>query len=379
MRLTDAVRLAVSALRGSMMRTLLTILGLAVGVGAVLTVQTLGNAGEVRVEGEIAKLGVNKVWIRPKEAGYSLVAGDAQRLYEASGAPACASTYSAVQTFLDGGPALLQAAGFDQQFAAVYGPKLLQGRMFTDAEFQQGSAVCIVDEALAERLGSDALGQRVQAGHRRLRVVGVIKGLTTQTMAAGSGLIVMPLSTFEDTIGGEVAEITLTVQPDQDTKIVADAALAALALKSAYRADTLEKEINAAREVVRIFVMVLLCVAAVCMLTGGIGVMNVLLLSVRERRREIGLIKAIGGTSGQVCVLFLLEAAAYAALGGVLGLLLGAGMIRLFGAWIGLDASLRIGTALPVLAAGAILGVAFGVAPAVKAARLEPVEALQCE
>ena len=129
----------------------------------------------------------------------------------------------------------------------------------------------------------------------------------------------------------------------------------------------------------RIFVMVLLCVAAVCMLTGAIGVMNILLVSVRERRREIGLMKAVGATSRQVGLLFLLEAVCYALLGGALGVLLGGVMIRLFGGWIGLSASLSLRVALPTALAASGLGVLFGVAPALRAAALMPVDALRQE
>lgn len=379
MTFLDAARLAVSGLRGSFIRTMLTILGLAVGVGAVLTVLTLGEAGEERVEAEIAKLGVNKVWVRAKAGGHHLTIGDAQLLQQFTTAPACAGAYTAVQMWKEHETGLVQAAGFDDGFERVYSPKLVDGRLFRGEDFHTGSAICVVDEALAEQFNGDILGERITVANRRFRVIGVIKSLTVQSMAAGQGMIVMPLTTFFDTFGGEVAEITLIVQQGQSAQEVASAALSALAERSAYRADTLEKEINAAREVVRIFVMVLICVAAVCMLTGGIGVMNVLLLSVRERRHEIGLIKAVGGTGAQVCLLFLLEAAAYSALGGLFGVGLGILMIEMFGAWIGLDAGLEWMTTLPVLAVGTLLGVSFGVGPALKAASLEPVEALQCE
>lgn len=376
MTFLDAVRLASSGLRGSVVRTILTILGLAVGVGAVLTVLTLGDAGEDRVETEIAKLGVNKVWIRAKDEDAVLTGNDALLLHQTTESPACAGAYTAAQVLLDGSMELVQAVGFDESFERVYAPKLLSGRIFRTEDFRQGSRTCLIDEVLAAQFEDDVLGRRISIGGRSLRVIGVIRSLTVQSMSAGKGMVVMPLATYLDTFGGEVAEITLVVQREQNASEVADAALSALTDRSAYRADTLEKEINAAREVVRIFVMVLVCVAAVCMLTGGIGVMNVLLLSVRERRQEIGLIKAIGGTGAQVCLLFLLEAAAYSVLGGVLGVLLGAGMIRLFGAWIGLDASLRLMTILPVLGASALLGAAFGVIPALKAAGLTPVDAL---
>ena len=125
--------------------------------------------------------------------------------------------------------------------------------------------------------------------------------------------------------------------------------------------------------------MVLVCVAFVCVLTGSIGVMNVLMISIRERRTEIGLIKAIGGTALQVGFLFLLEAAAYAVLGGLLGIGLGLVMIRMFGLWIGLDARLAMMDAFLVLIGAALIGLAFGVIPAIKAASLQPVEALQSE
>lgn len=373
----DAICLSVSGLRGSFVRTILTILGLGVGVGAVLTVLTLGDAGESRVEDEIAKLGVNKVWIHAKDSRHALSSGDALLIYEATNAPACAGAYTASAVTKGHASAVAQIAGFDASMPVVHAPKVLQGRMFRAEEFGQGSPVCLVDEMLAEHFGGELVGTYLTVANRRFRVIGIIKAMTMQTMSGGNGLLLMPLRTLLDTQGGEIAEITLSVQKGQNAEQVAAQAIRALADGDGFRAETLESEINAAREVVRIFVMVLICVAGVCMLTGGIGVMNVLLVSVRERRREIGLIKAIGGTSGQVGLLFLLEAGAYAFLGGLLGIVLGAGMIRLFGSWIGLDAGLNLMTAIPVLTGATILGIGFGVAPALKAAALRPVDALQ--
>lgn len=375
----DALRLAASGLRGGILRTLLTILGLGVGVGAVLAVMTLGSAGEDRVEAEIARLGVDKVWIRAKDNIHELHAEDSAVLYAATDAPACAGAYTAAPVSAGSVSMLTQIAGYDASMTLVHAPKLQQGRLFLPAEQEQGSAVCVIDRALAERFHGDAVGQRIMVGGRRFRVIGVVKGMTMQAMSAGSGLVILPLTAFLETFGGEIAEITLSVQRGQEAESIADLALKALSAEGGYRADTLENEIDAAREVVRIFVMVLICVALVCMLTGSIGVMNVLLVSVRERRREIGLIKAVGGTSAQVGLLFLLEAAAYALLGGILGVILGAVMITIFGAWIGLDARLDLGDTLPVLLGATLLGVVFGVGPALKAAMLQPVEALRCE
>ena len=373
----DAIRLAVSALRGNIVRTLLTILGLSVGVGAVITVLSLGAAGEERVEEEIAKLGVNKVWIRPKDERRALSMADACLIQEKTLVAACAGVYAA--DCIQQGSKLLsvQLAGFDCQMQAVHALKLLKGRLFTGTEHAQAECVCVVDEALADQLGENVVGQRIMIGNRRPRIIGVVKKMAVQTMSGGSGLVILPMSTFFETIGGEVMEITLSVPQGKQTEEIAKAALASLGNADDFRADTLTNEINAAREVVRIFVMVLLCVALVCMLTGGIGVMNVLLVSVRERTREIGLLKAVGGTSAQVCCLFLLEAAMYALLGGLLGVGLGVIMTRIFGVWVGITARVDLLTALPVIAAAALLGAVFGAGPALRAAGVEPVEALQ--
>lgn len=378
MTVKDSFRLSLSAIRSGFLRTLLTILSLAVGVAAVLTVLALGEAGELRVEDEIAKLGVNKVWIRPMTDDSMLKAPDARLVSEAVNAPACAGTYTMTSAVHGRKTALVQVAGFDEAAAAVHAPKLLSGRMLSKEEHLSGAAVCLIDEVLAEYLGGSMLGDYIRAGNRRFRVIGIIKPMTFQTLSSGNGVMVLPLSTACDTFGTEIAEITVSVQPGQDTSAVARLASDALGDRG-YRTDTLEKEIGAAREIVRIFVLVLLCVAFVSMLSGGIGVMNVMLLSVRERQNEIGLIKAIGGTSRQVAALFLLEAAAYALLGGMLGTLMGLGLISLFGRVIGMQAATGITKVLPVLLGAALVGICFGVVPAVKAASLQPVEALQRE
>lgn len=379
MRLRDAAALSSSALRGGVVRTLLTILGMAVGVGAVLAVLVLGSSGETRVEDEIAKMGIDKIWIRAQDAAHTLNAESASLAARTAHTDACAGAYAAGSVSMGGAAAIVQLAGYDSGMQAVHALKTEEGRGFAAADFADGTAVCIVDEALAERFGGDVVGKRLQCAGRMLMIVGVTEGLALQGASGADGMVILPLATFLDTLGGSVAEITLSVPRGESASETADAVLAALSDDGGYRAVTLEDEIGAAREVVRIFVTVLKCVAMVCMLTGGIGVMNVLLVSVRERRQEIGLIKAIGGTSGQVALLFLLEAAAYALLGGVLGVLLGAVMIRIFAAWIGLEASLSAGVVIPVVAAAAALGLIFGVGPALSASSMQPVDALRCE
>lgn len=376
MTLADSFRLSAATIRSGIMRTILTILSLAIGVAAVLTVLALGDAGEMRVEDEIAKLGVNKIWIRLASDGGTLKEADARQISEVVQAPACAGTYAMDQVVHGSEPALVQIAGFDAAAAEVHAPKLLEGRMLNPQEHLSGAAVCLIDEVLEEYYGGEMLGEYVRTGNRRFRVIGIIKPLTFQTLSGGNGMMVLPLKTVQDTFGTSVAEITVSVKSGQNTSDIAKLAADTLG-DERVRTDTLEKEIDAAREIVRVFVMVLLCVAFVSMLSGGIGVMNIMLLSVRERRNEIGVLKAIGGTSFQVAVLFLFEAAAYALMGGGLGVLMGLLLIRVCGYLIGLHAATGIATILPVLFCAALVGLFFGVVPALKASSMPPVEALQ--
>lgn len=376
MRLRDAAAMALCSLRCSAVKTLLTILGLGVGVASVLTVQALGAAGETQVEAEIARMGVNKVWVTPADEGV-VTAADVRAAERAAQLPVCAGACTTGLVAFRDEAAGAQIAGYDPSMQQVHGGVIVAGRTFTADDYSRGNAVCLVNPSLAEALGGNVLGQRISLGGRRLTVVGVIDGLALPMMSLGGHMAALPLATWEDTFGEDAAQMTLSIPAGYSANEVRAAVLKALG--DGFRADTLEKEIDAARQIVRIFVMVLTCVAAVCMLTGAIGVMNVLMISVRERRREIGLIKALGGTGGQVAALFLTEAAFYALLGGLLGVLLGLALVSLFGAWMGLDARLTAAQTLPVLLAAALMGVAFGVAPALHAAHLEVVDALRCE
>ena len=380
MRLRDAIGLAASALLKAPVRTFLTILGMSVGVAAILAVLTLGGAGEQQVEKEIARLGVNKVWIAAASgSGRGLTPQDGAAVAAAVSAPVCAGSATVATVALGAEVQAAQVAGYDENYVAVHGPTLLVGRLFLPQEYERGAAVALADAALDEALGG-AIGLRLQAGARSVRVVGVIQQTAGQMLPGTAGTLVLPLRTYLDTFSGDVTELTVSVPSGRQASAIGDTASALLnARGGSFSATSLEEEIDAARAVIRIFVMVLACVAAVCMLTGAIGLMNILLVSVRERRREIGLLKAIGGTAGQVALLFLLEAAGYALLGGVAGYLLGVALVRLFCAWIGLGAAVEASTAAVVIGASALLGALFGVLPAMRAAGMQPVDALKGE
>lgn len=377
MTLKDAAALAFSSIQGAKLRAFLTILGLAVGIGSVLTVIALGEAGEYRVEAEISKLGLDKVWIRSGSGRAVLTTEHAEAIRTITGTPVCASGSIVSKVRVGNKMTDAIAIGFDQGFEMVHQPKLIEGRNLLHAEFENGKAVCLIDEALAEALGDDLLGRWLMTGNRLLRIVGVIERMAVHTPGMNGGMVILPLDTFMVTYAGHIHEIAITVQQGQMTRHISNQALAALPADADCRADTLEKEIGAAREIVRIFVMVLACVAVVCMITGGIGVMNVLLISVRERRHEIGVMKAIGGTGLQLGSIFLIEAMIYGLIGMVLGTAMGVIMINLFSKWIGLTTALNVRQLMNVLLASIGVSLGAGVLPAYRAAGMLPVDALK--
>lgn len=378
MKLRDAAAFSAGSLSKSPMRTLLTILGLGVGIGAILAVLTLGSAGERQVETEIDRLGVNKLWITAGEGTNGFSRGDSAAIAAATGAQTCAGAYAMAAVSMGGQTSAAQVIGYDEGAEEVHRPTLHAGRLFLPYEYETGAAVAMIDTVLQDRLGGEALDKAIDVGNRRFRVVGVLETSSPQALMQGAGCVTLPLSAFMETFDAPIAEITLSLPKGTQADAVAASALAALNGESgAYDTLSLQTEIDAARQVVRIFVTVLACVAAVCMLTGVIGVMNMLLVSVRERRQEIGLLKAVGATEGQVWLLFLSEALGYGVLGGMLGLFLGALMIRLFADYVGVAAQMSLEMGLFVWLGALALSALFGVFPAACAARLQPVEALR--
>lgn len=373
----DVWRFAARSLRGSPVRTLLTILGLCVGSAAVMTVITLGTDGQTQVEHEIARLGVDKVWITSASTAHALTEDCAATLRRTLDAPVCGGFCTLGIIAANGCEAEAQIAAFDEGLAAVHAPVSSSGRLINARDHREGTPVCMIDEDLSERLGGDLVGKRVTVLGQRMMVVGVLEKAPVQGVATAGGTVVLPLGAASGLRREVLTEITISVPAGMSASLLADEAIGILG--DDYRAVTLEEEIDAARRIVQIFVSVLACVAAVCMLSGAIGVMNVLLVSVRERRREIGLIKALGGTGRQVAMLFLAEACTYAALGCVAGILAGMLMTYVFGRMIGLSATLSPVTAATVLAGAAAVGLAAGVLPAVRAAGLEPADALRSE
>lgn len=360
-------------------RSVLTVLGMAIGIGAILAVITLGDAGRAQVKSEMTRLGIDRVWLTAAE-GETLRHGDAQLLASALDATATEQVYAPATARAGRREESCVLVGCSREYMDLMGTGVLEGRDLYAAEWQPGARSALLGAALAEKLEVEP-GELISVSGVPLWVRGIIAQGNELSQVDASGAVFLPIAVFCEWMGQSVHEIILSVPEGVTPQAVAAMAQDVMRVKRdmSVEAVTMQVQIEAANSVMSIFVDVLKWVAAICILVGGIGVMNILLVSVRERRREIGIMKSLGTTEGQICLLFLLEALVYALVGGCMGLVIGIGLIETAGRSIGLTPVIRLGDCAAVFLAALAVGLVFGVSPASRASRMKPVDALRDE
>ncbi len=360
-------------------RSVLTVLGMAIGIGAILAVITLGDAGRAQVKSEMTRLGIDRVWLTAAE-GETLRHGDAQLLASALDATATEQVYAPATARAGRREESCVLVGCSREYMDLMGTGVLEGRDLYAAEWQPGARSVLLGAALAEKLGVEP-GELISVSGVPLWVRGIIAQGNELSQVDASGAVFLPIAVFCEWMGQSVHEIILSVPEGVTPQAAAAMAQDVMRVKRdlAVETVTMQVQIEAANSVMSIFVDVLKWVAAICILVGGIGVMNILLVSVRERRREIGIMKSLGTTEGQICLLFLLEALVYALVGGCMGLVIGIGLIETAGRSIGLTPVIRLGDCATVFLAALAVGLFFGVSPASRASRMKPVDALRDE
>lgn len=360
-------------------RSVLTVLGMAIGIGAILAVITLGDAGRAQVKSEMTRLGIDRVWLTAAE-GETLRHGDGQLLASSLDTAATEQVYAPATARAGRHEESCVLVGCSREYMDMMGTCVLEGRDLYAAEWQAGARSVLLGTALAEKLAVEP-GDLISVSGVPLWVRGVIAQGNEMSQVDASGMVFLPIAVFCERMGQSVHEIILSVPEGIAPQAAAAMAQDVMRLKRdmSVEAVTMQVQIEAANSVMSIFVDVLKWVAAICILVGGIGVMNILLVSVRERRREIGIMKSLGTTGGQICLLFLLEALVYALVGGCMGLVIGIGLIETAGRSIGLSPVIRLGDCAAVFLAALAVGLFFGVSPASRASRMKPVDALRDE
>jgi len=407
MRLSDCLRASFAALTGNALRSVLTTLGIVIGVAAVIVMVAIGSGARSRVEGVIQSLGSNIILVLPGSSNVGGVRslGAANRLNERDAAALRADVPEAavVAPYVRGQVQLIfgnlnwnsQAQGVTNDFFAARDWTLADGRLFEEAEMRGGKTVILGATVAREIFGEgDPLGQVVRVNRVPFTVVGVMqpKG---QTMFGTDqdDVVFVPLNTARQRLFGRfesrpdmVDGITVKAHSAEALPRLEQSLNTVMARRhpptdagEGYQIRNLSQMLEAQAASSRIMALLLAAVASISLVVGGIGIMNIMLVSVTERTREIGLRMAVGARRRDILAQFLVESVALSLVGGVIGASLGlAGSLVIARAF---EWQVLIEPAAVALSFGfaAAVGVFFGYYPALKASRLDPIEALRYE
>lgn len=375
MKRRDLWRLSLLNVFAAPVRSLLTVLGMAIGIGAILAVLTLGEAGKTQVRSEMARLGIDKVWLSSPD-GFR--PGDGALLEESLQVDAVETACVPLTVRFGNRAQMLMLVGCTPQYLDMNGVHLADGRALHPLEWRRDGRSILLGAQAAKELGASA-GDVLMVEGAAFCIAGIVQGGDAFVRVDPSQAAFLPMDVLCGMIGETIHEIMLDVPANEKPQDLAQKAQSVLSLRRGIAVDavTLQVQMDAADSVITTFVEVLKWVAFVCILVGGIGVMNILLVSVRERRREIGVMKSLGAGFGQICALFLLEALIYALIGGLLGVCIGLGLISMAGGSIGLNARAKPADCIIVLLCSLMVGLFFGVAPASRAAGMRCVDALR--
>jgi putative ABC transport system permease protein len=403
--LLNSLLLALRSIRRNLMRSILTTLGIVIGVSAVITMVTLGKGATLAVQAQISSLGINLLMVRPGQrlgpggggGGASVPqfkeADAAAIIAQIGGVAAVAPEARAGVTVVGNGRNwTTSVTGSTNSWFTTGNWKIASGRVFTDAEQASGAAVCIIGETVRREIygGTRGLGEQLRIKQFSCEVVGI---LASKGQAAFGNdqddSVVVPLHTLQRRVTGNLRVATLQVSMEDGT----DSAR----LKSSLRELLRERRKLASGDddnfnildtqqiaetlsgTTKVMTTLLGAVAAVSLLVGGIGIMNIMLVSVTERTREIGLRLAIGALEREVLLQFLIEAVVLASLGGVVGIVFATFASVVLAAVMEVPFLFDLPINVLSFAFSAGIGVVFGYFPARRAAQLDPIEALRHE
>jgi len=399
------IRLALRAIRRNLMRATLTVLGILIGVAAVVIVTSLGAGARDAVSRQLDSLGSNLIFLIPRSTAASgarsrtvtgrLTEEDARAiLRESVSVERVSPTITArVQVFNGDSSYSTQVMGVSSAWFKVHNWTFASGGIWSDGDAALKAKVCILGETVKKRLfgSQDPVGQVVRVGSYPYRVVGVLEPKGDLFGSDQDDVLVTSLggvrSRFARMAPGTVQMMTLTATSADTTDRAVDQITSVLRQRHHIRDGAqidfetrTQKQIQDVQQTIFMVLTVLLVsAAAISLLVGGIGIMNIMLVSVTERTREIGIRMAIGAREGDILMQFLVEATVLSFLGGVAGAALGAACVAAIGR--ALDWPMMVsGVSLAVsLLTSAAIGIAFGFFPARRAAKLDPIDALRHE
>jgi putative ABC transport system permease protein len=402
----ETITVALGALRANKLRSLLTMLGIVIGVAAVIAMVALGSGAQSAVKERITALGTTLLTVTPgQQRGMGVVIADQQQRLTMRDADAIAERGEhilAVQpemsrqfqvTYLNRNTNT-SIVGTSANYLRVRNYKLAAGRMFTPAEDQAKQRLAVVGPAVVTAMGLETpealLGEAIRIRGIQFTVVGVLESKgQSQPWANPDEQILIPINTARFRVHGTDRLRSISVLAASEERIPHAMVDIQKALRREHRLRPGQPDdfqmrsqadfLTTLGETTQVFTFLLSGIAAVSLLVGGIGIMNIMLVSVTERTREIGIRKSLGATRRNILLQFLIEAVVLSILGGIIGIIVGAGGAVLLSETAGWNTQISTSAIGLAFAFSALVGVLFGVWPARRAATLDPIVALRYE
>jgi putative ABC transport system permease protein len=410
----ETLRFAMASVRANPLRSILTALGVMIGVAAVVALLAIGRGTQDSITASITANGANLLTVRSGATnqgpvggavggGQSLTSADAQALADPDRAPSVAFVspeYGGNAQIVAGSVNTnVRITGAEPSYALAHNNSIAEGSFITDEHTRAAANVVVLGTNVATNLFPDggAVGQPVRIGGQSFRVVGVLASQGGTGFGSVDDGVIVPLATAQRKLFGGRA--ISGGQPLVSNIVVQAASAEAVNTALAEVQQVLREEhdlpsdgsgddfsvinqqaiLATVTQTAQTLTLFLAAIAAISLLVGGIGIMNILLVSVRERTREIGLRKALGAREEDILLQFLFEALALSGIGGLIGLTVGVSIALALNQFVGMNASLSLDAALLALGFSLMVGLFFGIAPARSAARLDPIIALRYE
>ncbi len=397
MTIFENMRMAVSSLIAHKMRSFLTMLGIMIGVGSVIIVVAIGQGGEAMLKEQITGPGNTiEVLYQPTEEEilanpniFYIPPFTAEDIRLLEGIPdvkhvVASITQTAGLTY-QGMTAESTMYGINEAYFDLYALGVEEGRTFSSGDFLGGKRVAVVSSSVQEELfeGEEVVGKVIKVANQPLEIIGVLEK-EEGMFAFSSNSVYMPASTYRNAYGkNDYTQLSLQTSDSDQLKETGERAADLLNrihdTEESYTVLNMEEIAQGLGQITKIMTIIIGSIAGISLFVGGIGVMNIMLVSVTERTREIGIRMALGATRKQILTQFLVEAMTLTLIGGSIGILTGWGAASIVSALAGWPALISWQVVIGGLLFSMVIGVIFGLLPANKASKLNPIEALRYE
>ncbi|KDE50042.1 MULTISPECIES: ABC transporter permease [Geobacillus] len=389
MGLLPSIKMAWRSIRGNKLRSFLTMLGMIIGVSSVIVLVSIGRGSSEQVTSQINQLGTNLLTVNVMNSDeVKLTVEDMNKFRELSGVKDIAPIVSGRVNVKQGtASAQVSLIGTTASYEAVRDVNVSSGRFLSDIDIEYRQKIVVLGATIAQTLFGfgDPVGQYVQIDGTSFKVVGVLASKGGSLGQSGDDVILMPLSTAQRlTKTMNIQTVYIQADKASDVNFVMVEAKQLLAHlfpnnEDSYSVFNQQDLMETVSSVADTMTLMLGGIAGISLLVGGIGIMNIMLVSVSERTKEIGIRKAVGAKRRHILLQFLVEAVVLSSCGGAIGVVLGFGVGQVLKSVMGMTISYSPSVSLLAFLFSLLVGVVFGVFPANKAAKLDPIQALRYE